>query len=478
MRRTGWLITAVLVLTAGSWSAAETVAGLPLHVKRLTPNVIRVWVGDYISSTATVAFATSNGIVVVDTIGVPKVDAELRKVIARELRRSDFKVLINTHEHGDHTNGNAVYQDCTIVGHEKIGPTMTARPADAQRVTEWLTKAIQASEEKLAKLDAGSVEAAKLKEDVTLDRLNLEAQKAGVKLVPPTKTFADRHTMRMGDTTFDMYFIGGMHSSSDIAILVPEQGLLLTGDTMADTWLNETPGCLASFGARDGVAHDFPMWLANWDLILAQKDRIKLLVPGHWNGELSLKGAEARVNYVRTLWDGVNKEVKDGKSLAEVQAEYKLEDRFPDLANSPGCSTRNNSSTITEIWKGVTKQASAAEKLYALVDSGASEADVRAVLDDRDKKQGQFFFSEAEINTKGYRFLGDGKVDQAITMFKLNSKLYPDSWNVYDSLAEAVLKAGHTEKAIKLYEKSITLNPENKNGKDVLAKLKTGTATK
>ena len=121
---------------------------------------------------------------------------------------------------------------------------------------------------------------------------------------------------------------------------------------------------------------------------------------------------------------------------------------------------------------------SAAEKLYALVSSGAGEADLRAVLDDRDKKQGRFFFSEAEINTKGYRFLRDGKVDQAITMFKLNTTLYPDSWNVYDSLAEAVLKAGHTEKAIKLYEKSLTLNPENNNGRDVLAKLKTGTAAK
>jgi len=68
-----------------------------------------------------------------------------------------------------------------------------------------------------------------------------------------------------------------------IAIFVPEQGLLLTGDTMADNWLNEAPGCLASFTARSGIAHNFPQWLANWDLILAQKDRIKLLVPGHWN---------------------------------------------------------------------------------------------------------------------------------------------------------------------------------------------------
>ena len=145
-------------------------------------------------------------------------------------------------------------------------------------------------------------------------------------------------TLRMGDTTFELYYIGGMHSASDIAIFVPEHGLLLTGDTMADVWLTDTPGCLASFVARDGIPHDFPLLLENWDLLLAKKDQIKLLIPGHWNGELSLKGVEARVNYVRALWDGVNKAVKDGKSLAEVQAEYQLEDRFPDLAKSPGCN--------------------------------------------------------------------------------------------------------------------------------------------
>ena len=57
-------------------------------------------------------------------------------------------------------------------------------------------------------------------------------------------------------------------------------------------------------------------------------------------------------------------------------------------------------------------------------------------------------------------------------MFKLNVELFPESWNVYDSLGEALLKAGDTEKAIKMYEKSLTLNPESKSGKDALAKLK------
>jgi len=114
----------------GLVSAAEEVAGLPLHVSRLTPTAIRLWVGDYGSSTAVVAFATSKGIVVADTIGFPTLDAQLRRVIARELGRSDFKVLINTHEHSDHTRGNAAYNDCTIIGHEKVGPGIAAAASE------------------------------------------------------------------------------------------------------------------------------------------------------------------------------------------------------------------------------------------------------------------------------------------------------------------------------------------------------------
>ncbi|MEW6338517.1 MAG: MBL fold metallo-hydrolase [Acidobacteriota bacterium] len=469
MRRTAFLITAVLVLLAGSWTAAEDVAGLPLHVKRLGPNTIRVWVGDYVSSTAVAAFATSKGVVVVDTVGIPRLDAELRKVIARELGRNDFAVLINTHEHSDHTMGNSVYEDCTIVGHANVAAGLSARAGDTARIVELRTRWLAESEEKLATLDPGSKEAMKLKENLTFHRLNLEAMRA--KVVPPTKTFTDRMKLPMGDTTFDMYYIGGMHSASDIAILVPEQGLLLTGDTMADAWLNETPGCLASFGARSGIPHDFPMWLANWDAILARKATITLLLPGHWNGELSLKGAEARVAYVRGLWDDVNQAAKAGKSLAEVQAELAIEKRFPDLADSPGCNTRNNSTTIAEIWKIATNQKSAAETLYALADSGAPASAIADVLAERDKKQGAYFFDEAEINAQGYRLLQAKKVDQAIVVFKANVHAFPDAWNTYDSLGEALLAAGNPAKAMKMYEKSLALNPESKSGREALAKL-------
>ncbi|MCX6583851.1 MAG: hypothetical protein NT166_27055 [Candidatus Aminicenantes bacterium] len=45
---------------------AESVAGLPLHIQKITDNVIRIWVGDYISSTAVSAIAAPKGIVARD----------------------------------------------------------------------------------------------------------------------------------------------------------------------------------------------------------------------------------------------------------------------------------------------------------------------------------------------------------------------------------------------------------------------------
>jgi len=48
---------------------------------------------------------------------------------------------------------------------------------------------------------------------------------------------------------------------------------------------------------------------------------------------------------------------------------------------------------------------------------------------------------------------------------------HPESWNVYDSLGEAYMKQGEKELAIENYQKSLELNPNNENGKDMLKKL-------
>ena len=472
MKTKTWLAVVAALLLAVSWAGAEDIAGLPLHVEKLGDGAIRLWLGDHAPTTSVIAFATEKGIVVVDTFGAPKVDAKLREVIARELGPSDFTYLINTHEHRDHTGGNSVYTDCTIVGHELIPAGLAEIARRRDRLLEFYPRSIAEMEGELEALDEDDPKAAALEEDLIYRRLFFEAVEANDELVPPTLMFSDRMTLDLGDTTFELSYIGGMHTASDAAVFVPEHGLLLTGDTMADVWLTDRPGCLAAFMVRDGMPHDFPRLLANWDRLLANRDRIKTLMPAHWNGELSIEGAEARVEYVRTLWDGIREASEAGKSIAEVQAEYRLDARFPELVDSPGFSQQQHYASVTELWKEETGQASAARTLWTLLDEEADEAAILEVLADHAQESPEYFFSEGEFNAYGYIFLQQDKIDHAIRMFQINVELYPESWNAYDSLGEALLRAGNTNDAVTMYEKSLALNPENTNGQEVLAQIR------
>ena len=73
--------------------------------------------------------------------------------------------------------------------------------------------------------------------------------------------------------------------------------------------------------------------------------------------------------------------------------------------------------------------------------------------------------TEAEVNTYGYTLMGAGRVDDAIAMFEANVKAHPDSWNVYDSLGEALETKGEVRGAIKNYEKALALVGDEANKK-------------
>ncbi len=101
----------------------------------------------------------------------------------------------------------------------------------------------------------------------------------------------------------------------------------------------------------------------------------------------------------------------------------------------------------------------------------AGEHQAQVLAEKKSPESDKYYFKESEINTLGYLYLHGGEINKAVSVFKLNTHLYPDAWNVYDSLGEAMLAAGKTDKARKLYEKSLALNPDNENGKKMLAKI-------
>jgi len=76
------------------------------------------------------------------------------------------------------------------------------------------------------------------------------------------------------------------------------------------------------------------------------------------------------------------------------------------------------------------------------------------------------------VNQMGYGLLQLNDVDKAIELFQLNVSNYPTSFNVYDSLGEAYLIKGEKALAIENFEKSLELNPNNKNAKGILQTLR------
>ena len=103
------------------------------------------------------------------------------------------------------------------------------------------------------------------------------------------------------------------------------------------------------------------------------------------------------------------------------------------------------------------------------------EKDVTAATsqyhDFKKNQEDKYDFRENELNILGYQCLGMNRVDDAIEIFKLNVAAYPDASNPYDSLGEAYMIKGDTELAVKNYQKSIDLNPDNTNGINMLKKI-------
>ncbi len=83
-----------------------------------------------------------------------------------------------------------------------------------------------------------------------------------------------------------------------------------------------------------------------------------------------------------------------------------------------------------------------------------------------------FDFREGSLNYFGYQLMRKNELSDALEVFKINAELFPESFNVYDSLGEVYMYLGHKELAIKSYEKSLKLNPNNKNAAQKLNKIK------
>lgn len=102
--------------------------------------------------------------------------------------------------------------------------------------------------------------------------------------------------------------------------------------------------------------------------------------------------------------------------------------------------------------------------------------DTRTALDTYARIQASGFagyhHGSGSLNTFGYSLLRDKRYAEAIQVMQLNVAEYPQDFNTYDSLAEAYRDAGEKALAIRNYETSLRMNPQNANAKEQLKKLR------
>ena len=122
-------------------------------------------------------------------------------------------------------------------------------------------------------------------------------------------------------------------------------------------------------------------------------------------------------------------------------------------------------------WMGYEPYNSPAKLLYRdiLARGGAAISQYR---ESRKRRPGVSVLNEAQMNNLGYWLLGKKRVKEAIEVFKMNIEDFPNSSNAYDSLGEAYMLNGDKEPSIRNYQRSLELNPDNKNALEMLRKLR------
>ncbi len=117
---------------------------------------------------------------------------------------------------------------------------------------------------------------------------------------------------------------------------------------------------------------------------------------------------------------------------------------------------------------------SEAELVTFIIEKGTREAiplidSVRAAHPDG------ILLSEGVLNWLGYHFLlWWGRENEAIEVFELNVSLFPGSSNARDSLGEAYMFIGETEKGIASYRKALELDPNNRAAAEIIRQHEEG----
>lgn len=298
--------------------------GVKINLRRLSDRVLVTWGCDHFQGTNMAVIITDSGLVVIDTGLSPSTVSRQRSLVEEELGRSDFRYLINTHMHNDHAFANQVFPKATVVG-PAVAPTSLRR--EVERIPELLER-LRQSEASYREWASGtspdSLDGQHAREGVEAFAVGISDLEAGIHPRYPTVTFDERYTLDLGDLHLELFAFPGLHSDSDILILVPEERLLFTGDVF---WGGQLPV------VRNETAREFTRLLDHWRTILETSPDLEFMVPGHSDVPLTVEGFRGMYEYLSRLWSDVRTAKQAGSTPLRFLIQNVLAERYPEVAD-------------------------------------------------------------------------------------------------------------------------------------------------
>ena len=139
---------------------------------------------------------SGDAVISIDTCATVRRTTAYQQAI-RSITPLPVRTVINTHHHGDHTFGNFMFGEATIIAHDKT----------RQALLEW-----------------GTPRSAPYW---------TEADWGDVRLAPPFVTFDDRMTLWQDDLRAEVLHVGQTaHTTNDSIVWLPERRILFAGDLL------------------------------------------------------------------------------------------------------------------------------------------------------------------------------------------------------------------------------------------------------
>ncbi len=330
MAKTMGVACLVLALAA----AADAVDDSTEHVRveRISPRVLLAhWIGpDRLCHL--VAIQSQQGLVFIDTEMSPRNTTPIKERIEREFDRSDWIYLINTHGH--HAGGNGAFPNVPLVAHENLAPEIQWRidtqtdPFRRRKTLDDARQVLTTLRTNLRQYGGNRAYARLMRSEIRYWELYIEDLEAGYEVRKPTLTFADRHTLDLGDMTLELVYFGAGHSTSDILVYLPQEQLLFTGAVAYQR------RHLPEFGEASQIA-DLRRSIAVLDEFLSPEVPIRRVIPSHNPSPLQKKDLALLRDYYQRMLSGVRAAQRQGLTLEQAATRLAQRQEFPPFLEPP-----------------------------------------------------------------------------------------------------------------------------------------------